>query len=286
VTLCSSEPGIREAAGTRQITVPLTDPPPLFANHRSSSFSLPRRPPTMSFSEHTRCLQTQPTMAFLPVYEPTASPDARPLDASQAAGRLPTAFLPSYSISVPSRWWEEAAVEVFRTSHDFPLVTRTIKFIPLPDPTIAATLLSKRSRGWLDAFLKLLCRDEAIEEPRCDSLLSTAEAIVATIRQRPFSHAPRWRKSWLFSVLLSSDIPTIAEKLDSQIHSAFCRPTFSDWTAWRCGYRCDIISEFLDALLNFRNDLVQLAQQYKIVLDQLLLLQEASLCLCVGVLCH
>lgn len=217
-------------------------------------------------------------MIFLPVYEATTSPSPRPLDANQTTDRLPTAFLPSYSVANPSQWWEEAAVEVLRTSHDFALVTRTIKFIPLPDPTIAATLLSKRSRGWLGAFLKLLCRDKDIEEPHCDSLLSTAEAIVAIIRQRPSSHAPRWKGAWLFSDLFSSDIPAVAEKLDSQIHSEFCRPTFSDWTAWRCGYQCEIISEFLEALLNLRNDLVQLAQQNRIVLDQLLLLQEASLC--------
>ena len=87
-------------------------------------------------------------MAFFPVYEPTASPSAHPLDASQETGRLPTVFLPSYSISIPSYWWEEAAKTVFRTSHDFDLVTLTVKFIiPLPDPTTPATLLSGRQKG-------------------------------------------------------------------------------------------------------------------------------------------
>jgi hypothetical protein len=231
----------------------------------------------MSSSEHVLCLQEEP------IIEPTASLGARPLDASQATDRLPTAFLPSYSIDIPSYWWEEAAAAVFRTSHDFGLVTLTIKFIPLPDPTIPATLLSGRQKGWLDAFLNVLCRDEAIDVPPCDSLLSTAEVIVAIISRRPSSRALRWEGDWLLSALFDPDISTVAEKLDSQIHSVFCTITFADWIAWHCGYRKDIVSNLLDALLNFRNTLVQFAQEHKIVADKLLLLQKASLCLCVGV---
>lgn len=180
---------------------------------------------------------------------------------------------------------------IYLTSHDFGLIIRTIKYIPHPDPTIAAVSLSKRWRGWLNAFLKLLCQSKSIEEPRCNSLLSTAEAIVAIIRWKPSSPAPTWEGSWLFSELLSSDIhqfdiDEIAEKLDSQIHSAFCRITFPDWTTWVCGYQCHIIQELLNKLFAFRNSLVQLARDHREVYGKLLLLGKASIYPQAGVSCH
>ncbi len=143
--------------------------------------------------------------------------------------------------------------------HDYNLITRTIKFIPILNHTTAATLLSRRQKPWLGAFLKLLCRREAIEEPRCDSPFCTAKAIVAIIRPRPSLYVLRLEQSGFLLALLSSDIHTAAENLDYQIYVAFCKTTFLNWTAWLYGCPCAIISDFLDALFNFRNSLVHYA---------------------------
>jgi hypothetical protein len=224
-------------------------------------------------------------MACPPAYKPTDSQHGSSLNADQTH-RWPTAYLPSYSTVNPSYWWEEAAQEVLRTSHDFDDIKLACKFAPGLDLTVAATLLSNRRKGWLDAFLNVLCREEAVEKPSCGSLLSTAEAIVAIIRRRRLSPALEWNGTWIFSALTSStaDIPTIAEKLDAQIHSTFCTFTFADWVAWCCGYRNDFISNFLDTLFNFRNNLVRHVQQHSMAVTRLLLLQKASLYPCGGVI--
>jgi hypothetical protein len=219
----------------------------------------------MPSSEDILRLQGQPKI------EQTASPDAPPDYASQATDQLPIAFLPSYSIDI-SYWWEEAVTKVFRTSFDFGLIALAIKFIPLSDPEIRATLLAERRKGWLDAFLAVLCQDKAVDVPLCDSSLSMAEAIVNIISRRP--HSPRWDSDWLVSALLDSDISTVAERLDIQIHSVFCTITYADWIAWCCGYQNDIVSNFLVALLSCRDRLIQLAQQDRAFADKLVLLRN------------
>lgn len=251
----------------------------LSANHSSSSFSITsttRRTPPMLSSQHAARLQDQSTIASLPISEATAILGSYPSDVNQTTDR-PTELLPSHSLVSHFRWWEEAAAEIIRTKHDFDLITRTIKFVPIRNPTTAATLLSRRQKDWLGDFLKFLCRDGAIEEPPCDSPFSMAEAIVAIIRPRPSPYAPRLEQSKFISALLSSDIRTAAEDLDYQIHAIFCKTTFLDWTAWVCGCQCAIISDFLDAVFNLRNALAHSARQDTLVAQNLRLLQEASL---------
>ena len=206
-------------------------------------------------------------MACLPAYNPTGSPHGTSLDAGPTTYRSPTAHL---------QWWEAAAVEIIRTEQDFDLVTRTIKFIPVRDPTTAATLLSTRPEGWLSTFLEYLCRDRAFEEPPCHSSWSTAEAIVAIIRPSHPVCAPRLDQSKFIPELLSN--PRVAaEGLDQQIHTIFCRTTISDWTAWICGYQCEIIPDFLDTVLDFRDFLARSARQDTLVAQNLEILEQASL---------
>ncbi|RDL30468.1 uncharacterized protein BP5553_10346 [Venustampulla echinocandica] len=170
-------------------------------------------------------------MATLPpAYE--TSQDASSVEADQATHPwpTPTALLPSYSTSSPLHWMKEEASEVLLTTHDFDTGRLTCEFVPSLDPVVAATVLSKRRRGWLGAFLKVLCRSHAAREPSCDSPLSTATAIVGIIRRRLVSPAPEWNVAWIFSALTSStDISTISEKLNAQIDSVFSRISFRDW---------------------------------------------------------
>ncbi|KAG4427521.1 hypothetical protein IFR05_016995, partial [Cadophora sp. M221] len=82
-------------------------------------------------------------------YNQTDSPHGTSLDADPTTYRWPTA---SYSTVTPSYWLEEAASEVLRMSHDFDDIKLAVKFTPGLDSTTAATLLSSRRKGWLDAF--------------------------------------------------------------------------------------------------------------------------------------
>lgn len=211
-------------------------------------------------------------------YEPTSSKGASSLDADQQTNQGPTAYLPSYSTVPHSRWWEEAALIVIQTSHDFGDIKQIVKFTPGLNLTTAATLLSSRRKGWLDAFLTVLCRDEAVDKPSCDCLLSTAEAIVEIINSRSLTPPTReWNWDGVCSALISStDISIVAEELDAQIHSMFCTFAFEDWVAWCHGYQNDAISKFLDTVFNVRNDLAQYSRQDAIMADRLLLLHKAS----------
>ena len=205
-------------------------------------------------------------MAYSPAYQPT------PL-----THRWPTAYLPTNSTVSPSYWWEEAALEALRTLHDFDEIKLIIKFTPGLNPTTTATVLSSRCKGWLDAFLNALCRDDTVDKPPCDSLLSTATAVVTIIKQSLLSPAVGWNGHWIFSALISpTDIHTVAEKFDAEIHSIVCMFVFEDWEAWSCGYQNDTISNFLDTVLNFRNDLAEFVRQDASMSERLLSLQKAS----------
>jgi hypothetical protein len=215
---------------------------------------------------------------------PAYQPDASSVGTDQTTHQwpTPTALLPSYSTSSPSCWMKEEALEVLRTSHDFDAIRLICKFVPGLDPAIAAALLSERQKGWLCAFLKVLCRRQAVQEPSCDSPLSMAKAIVGIIRWRRLSPAPEWNGAWIFSALNSStDISTIAEKLDAQIQSVFSRITFEDWLAWSYGFSNDPIQSLLNTAFNFRNDLARLVQTHAAMVDRLQLLQEASFYSCI-----
>lgn len=220
----------------------------------------------------------QPAMACLPAYNPTECSHGTSLDADPTTHRWPAAYLPSYSNVTPSYWLEEAAADVLRASYDFNDIKLVVKFTPGLDSATAAILLSSRHKGWLDAFLHVLCRDEAINKPTCGPPLSTCEAIVAIIRRRSLSPAALgWNGDWIVSALLSaSDIPTIAEKLDAQMHSTYCTVPFEGWVAWCRGCRNETVSNFLDTILDVRNKLARCAQEHAAVADRLLLLQKVE----------
>jgi hypothetical protein len=181
-----------------------------------------------------------------------------------------------------SCWMREDALKILQTGHDFNAIRLICRFVPTLGFAIAATLLSKRRESWLVAFLKTLCRDEALQEPPCDSPLSTAEAIVSIIRRRRVSPAPEWNGAGFFSALNSStDISIIAKKLYDQTSTTFSAITFEDWQAWYCGLPNDPIQSLLNAAFNFRNDLARSVQKGGIAVDQLVSLQKASLYSCV-----
>jgi hypothetical protein len=218
-----------------------------------------------------------------PSYETTTLPDASSVNTHQNTHLWPaaTALLPRYSTSSPSCWMIEEGLEILRTSHDFDDVILICKFVPGLEPTVAATALSKRQKGWLGAFLIVICRRQAIQEPSCDSPLSTANAIVGIIRLRPVSPAPEW--NWVRIVLAihsSRDISVIADQLDAEIHSVFSRITFRDWLEWYYGFPNDPIQSLLNAVLNLRNDLARSVQKDANMVDRLQSLQQASLYSC------
>jgi hypothetical protein len=219
-----------------------------------------------------------------PAYETSTSPGADSVDTCQTTHPwpTPTALLPSYSTSNPFCWMEEEALGLLRTSHDFDAIRLICRFVPGLDPSVATALLSERRNSWLNAFLKIVCRRQAIQEPPCDSPISTAKAIVGIIRRRRLSPAPEWNGAWVFSALNSStDISTIAEKLDAQIHLVSSRITFEDWLAWSYGYSNDPIQSLLNTLFNFRNDLARSVQKHAPMADRLQLLQKAGFCSCI-----
>ncbi|ESZ95954.1 hypothetical protein SBOR_3646 [Sclerotinia borealis F-4128] len=162
------------------------------------------------------------------------------IDADQAI------LIPGHSLVGPSSWWKEAAKEVLETSSDFDLVIRTVKFIPLPDPQLAAALLSKRHETWI----KHLFPGGAIEGPLQSF---DVEQLVASIK----GDRPR----------LQGGMET--EKLDNQMQWEFCRIKFSEWIAWICGVESVNVSHLLDTLFNFRNALAEHARQHEDFLEKL-----------------
>jgi hypothetical protein len=177
---------------------------------------------------------------------------------------------------------KEKGLEILRTSHDFDAVRLICEFVPGLEPAVAAAALSQRRKGWLGAFLKVLCRRQAIQEPSCDSPLSTANAIVGIIRRRLLSLAPEWDWVRIFSALNSlGDVSVIAEQFDAQIHSVFSRIISRDWLEWYYGFANNPIQSLLNAGLNLRNDLARSVQKHAKMVKRLQSLQEASFNSCI-----
>jgi hypothetical protein len=221
----------------------------------------------------------------LPVYEVTAAPDTSSLNVDTACRwPTPTALLPQYGSST-SFWMRREALKVLETSRVFDDIRLIIKFVPGLDSTIAAALLSSRSKPWLGAFWNVLCRREAARQIPCDKV--TAEAIVALIKRRPLAATPEWNGAWIFSALALSQ-EDIAQKLDAQIHHTFCGITFDDWVAWFHGFSNDFVQSFLNAVFNFRNDLVEyvkhhdtMVNRHEKIVDRLQWVQNVSLYSCI-----
>jgi hypothetical protein len=171
----------------------------------------------------------------------------------------------------------EKGLEILGTTHNFDAARLICEFVPGLEPTVAAAVLSKRQEGWLGAFLKVLCRRQAIQEPSCNSLLSRANAIVGIIRGRPLSPTLAWDGVRIFSALNSTeDVSIIAEQFDAQIHSVFSRITSRDWLEWYYGFSNYPIQSLLHACLNLRNDLARSVQEHTQMFERLQSLQEVS----------
>ena len=212
--------------------------------------------------------------------QPIVHLDMRPFDST------PWECLGTYSTTngIASQWWEAAAREVLGRSHNFNDVKLICKFIRFRDPNTTEEVLSRRSTDWLDAFLLRLCQNNNSKCP-CDGGLCKAGDIISIIKPSQRKPFPAWDGDWIFSALNSStDVSTIAEKLDIQIHSAFCKILFEDWVTWSLGYEDVAISNFLDTVVKFRNGLAQYVRQQRKPINKLLLLQKASLLCCVSVI--
>jgi hypothetical protein len=202
--------------------------------------------------------------------------------------KLSTAWecLPSYSTvdNIASQWWDSAAIKVLETSDNFNDVRLVVRFIRFQNSTIAADALSRRSTSLLDAFLAGLYGDSNIKKYGCDCESCKAQEIVEIIRQTKPSPPSVWDGDWILLALHSTDISVIVERLDLEIHLVICKISFEDWVTWSLGYEDDAISKLLEAVVNFRNKLAQYVWQHSEALDELLLLQEASLYCYVGVI--
>jgi hypothetical protein len=217
-----------------------------------------------------------------PAYQTTTSPDARSVEPPQRTHLwpTPTALVPNYSTSSPS-WMVDEAQGILRTSHNFDDIMLICKFVPGLNPTDAVTLLSTRRKGWLDAFLKILCRRQALTEPPCDALQSTAQAIVGIIKWRRLSPAPKWDGDWIFSDLkISTDISATAERFAAQIDSVFSRITFKDWVEWAYGFPNDPVQSLLSTSFNLRNNLAGAIRKHATMVHRLKLLQEVGFYSC------
>jgi hypothetical protein len=121
--------------------------------------------------------------------------------------------------------------------------------------------LSNRGEKWLNTCLQAICKAQAIEVPLCNSPNSTAQKIVEIITWRP--RPLPWNGDWVIEALKedTTDIATIAEKLDSQIHVMISQTTIPGWVAWCLGYPNNI-TIFLDATVKVRNELIHYAQNH------------------------
>jgi hypothetical protein len=128
---------------------------------------------------------------------------------------------PMRTQSAHSRWWEEAAQEVCRTSNNLSAVQNVLKL--LPTPKNAGDLLSKRGNGWLDTCLQFICEPQAIKVPPCNSPESRAQAIVGIITFRQ-PLRPCNEDAIVSSFRNSTDIPTIAEKFHLRFTACFPGP--------------------------------------------------------------
>jgi hypothetical protein len=121
--------------------------------------------------------------------------------------------------------------------------------------------LSNREEKWLNACLQVICEAQAIEVPLCYSPQSTAQEIVGIVTRRP---RPRpWNGDWVIEALKedTTDITTIAEKLDVQFHDMISGTTIPGWVARYFGYPNNN-TNFLDATIKFRNELIHYAQSH------------------------
>jgi len=73
------------------------------------------------------------------------------------------------------------------------------------------------------------------------------------------------------------DVATIAEKLDFEISSAFCKIPFFSWVRHILGYHDAIVLTFLDGISNSRNDFAQYFRELYLGRDKWESLGEASL---------
>lgn len=224
--------------------------------------SLPLSPSLQAFSlQQQQSASSSPTLFLVCEAQIIARAYAHKMNGSINSYQATLALEHTFVDSSASGWWEEEAKEVLEFSSDLDLIIRTVKFIPLSDPTIAKALLSKRDETRLQGLAKSLFPGEATIDRKLSS-----------------SSIPKWNGDWLISTLVKSNIRTTAEILDCQIQWEFCKIKFSEWTAWICGIKSDNISNLLAALFDFRGTLAEHARAREDFLERLVLLEKASCC--------
>jgi hypothetical protein len=163
------------------------------------------------------------------------------------------------------------AEKIVQTSDNFKDIEDVCKF--LLDPSVAVLILCGRQEHWLNAFLNGLCRDKGIPVPCCDS---KPKAIVDMVRD-PSPSDERWNGFWIFQARFSSDIASIAVRLDTELHSMLRTIPFSHFVSWLNGFRNHFISEFLDAMFNLSSALAASIGDEDRFKDTLVLLLQVSL---------
>jgi hypothetical protein len=192
------------------------------------------------------------------MHQPVASSDSHPCKTGRISVKHSTAstHLPSCSDAVDgiaSQWWEEAAQEVPKTSPNFNNLSLVLKFICFQDPDTAIKALSGRRIWLLDAWLSILCGKRRWE-CSCDRPSSKAKYIVEIFRPRRLSPVPVWSGEWIFQSMSSPmDVTAIARKLDFSICEVFGKIPSKSWISWALGSGDDDVSNFNDAVLNFRD---------------------------------
>ncbi|KAF8847274.1 hypothetical protein BDZ45DRAFT_343715 [Acephala macrosclerotiorum] len=198
--------------------------------------------------------------------QPVAPSDSHPCKTSRISAKHSTAstHLPSCSDAVngiASRWWEEAAQEVLKTSSNFNDISLVLKFIRFQDPDTAIEALSGRQVWLLDAWLSIIYGNRHWE-CSCECASCKAKDIVEILNPRRLSPVPVWNGEWIFRSMSSPmDVTTIAQKLDVSICTVFLKIPCNSWISWALGYGDDDVSNFYDAVLSFRDRCAQYLQK-------------------------
>ena len=164
---------------------------------------------------------------------------------------------------IASRWWEEAAEEVLRTSHTFNDIQLICKYLPFQEANIPCSILAGRQTDWLYAFLSTLQGHKYDKVQYRDDNSHEAREIVSLSRWPDSSLPPAWDGEWVLpAISCQMDATIIAEKFDFNICKTFGKITFYSWVRFSLGYEDAVVSRFLDGMSNSRNDLARYFREF------------------------
>jgi hypothetical protein len=118
----------------------------------------------------------------------------------QATTLIPLRSLSSTSYSIASRWWEELAQEILRTSSNHNELITICKFDLFEDPMASVRALSKQPVTRLENLLATLRGSRSISDDGFDK----AEQTVNNLR-RHLLPGPSWDANWFLSSMAPSD---------------------------------------------------------------------------------